>query len=530
MDGCVAPAKRPADEGGDDDIWVDEKRRRTVDSDEGDHENGGSSQIDTCGDSRTCATAPVHMLTDDALYHLFNGTCVGGKPMFPAECRWVPALVCRRWRAIVKSITSFDAQAMASRLRSRDHRTGPCGDNLHGVVRASGMAIMARHGLATESFGLWTAVGRAPDAGVDTASILVASGVPEREAEASNIAASVSDASSWKCLVERIGPNYHWENQCFCSDVTPNATAHCVLLSVAAASASDINALAHMAASRAHGCIKMAILYAIYHDRADAVRTLLAVWHSKVSQWDLFYQLTDDMWLTVGRHGSLSVADLFLDIEQARDTVVCLSKSDRKMYKGGRRGRVHDNGRNWITEAAHTNRFECLDLCDRRGVGYGRRCVTMAAAVFQGHIDFYLRVKGRASARGPVTDRALRAAVDCGVYWTMDMGPSALEWIVQQPDFYPDDNQPLYDLFKFARKSTPDEAILRATAVALGRWPHAYRDIYYGVDQAVWRRAFDRMTIAEFADALLSGVPAEWHDAVKSLFEFQHAFWGRIRL
>ncbi|AJF97487.1 hypothetical protein TW95_gp0753 [Pandoravirus inopinatum] len=47
----------------------------------------------------------IHALTDDALYHLFNGMCVAGAPIFPPECRWVPALVCRRWRAVVASIT-----------------------------------------------------------------------------------------------------------------------------------------------------------------------------------------------------------------------------------------------------------------------------------------------------------------------------------------------------------------------------------------------------------------------------------------
>jgi hypothetical protein len=87
--------------------------------------------------------APIDVLTDDILYHLFNGSCADGTPIFPPECRWVPALVCRRWHAVVGSITRADIQAASGGWRGALWDAPPSEKvHHHSAARASGMALM----------------------------------------------------------------------------------------------------------------------------------------------------------------------------------------------------------------------------------------------------------------------------------------------------------------------------------------------------------------------------------------------------
>lgn len=107
---------------------------------------------EACSRGSITNATPIDVLTDDILYHLFHGRRADGAPLFPPECRWVPAFVCRRWRAVIASITRADAQAVSSRLRDVLWDAPPQEKaHHHSLVRASGMALMVQRGLPTDA-------------------------------------------------------------------------------------------------------------------------------------------------------------------------------------------------------------------------------------------------------------------------------------------------------------------------------------------------------------------------------------------
>lgn len=303
-------------------------------------------------------TPPVDVLTDDILYHLFNGTCTDGTPVFPPECRWAPTLVCRRWRAVVASITRADAHAVSRRLRDALWDAPPPEKaHHHRVVRASGMALMVRHGLPTDDIGAWT-TGK-PDS-MDVAAILMASAVPERVHEAALMTEDNPKSKKWSRYIEGIhnvwGGSRHGRTKC-CGRLHRH-----VLIIAAAGSWEDVSASMSLAETYDNCCIQVAAWHAARHQRIDVVRALLAILSTRsADNMAIVGNVLEPMWLLVGRHGLFALGRLLLDIEGGRDPILCYSEEERKELEETRLGQVHD-GNNWLTEAAEWNRVDCFDF------------------------------------------------------------------------------------------------------------------------------------------------------------------------
>lgn len=478
----------------------------------------------------SCPTAPpIGVLTDDVLYHLFNGLCVDGTPISPPECRWVPALVCRRWRAVVASITRADAQAASSRLRDalwdnprpeRMHR--------HTVVRASGMASMVQHGLSTGSIGAWTAAKLDP---TDVAAVLMASAVPERVDEAALLANQAPKLEEkWSHHIQRLGlcsGRFGRFKECAHREYRPHPRH--MLVSAAAGSWRDLNALVGMVRSHESCCIATAALHAARRNRVDAVRALLAAIppDNNYDNMRLIGNVLDGMWLLVGRHGLLSVGEFLIDIEQGRDPVLCFTTDERQELGRIRKESDHDNGWNWLVEAAKHDRIECLDLCERHKLNGNVPSIAVGVAALRRYVDFYDRIKSWSAA-------SLLDAIDWCVHWhAVNMHPRALSWIVGRPEFDPfcDGSRSDYvlgDLFGYAPEQNIDDVeILRAAAVIVQRWPHAYerlqrpRSIYANRDGLsviqVWHEAIDRLA----ASCGLYNLPPEVRGDIEVLLAAQ---------
>jgi hypothetical protein len=307
-------------------------------------------------------STPIDVLTDDILYHLFNGRSADGIPVFPPECRWVPALVCHRWRNVIASITCADAEAVSSRLHDALW-DGPPPEKVHhhSVVRASGMALMVHHGLPTNDMGAWTA--HMPDT-MDAAAVLMASATPERVDEAAALAGRVQKLNSkWEhhnmCLTLPHGRNRGPER-------CPGMAVGCVIppdhmpIVVAAGTWHDLGALVDIARPHKTWCIGVAILHATRRSRVDAVRALLAL----ILYGDIgfIYDILLRMWLFVGRYCLLAVGDFLVDLEQGRDPIICFTADERRELWRMRDESVYDNGWNWLAEAAERNHIECPTL------------------------------------------------------------------------------------------------------------------------------------------------------------------------
>ncbi|AJF97567.1 hypothetical protein TW95_gp0833 [Pandoravirus inopinatum] len=342
----------------------------------------------------------------------------------------------------------------------------------HSLVRASGMALMVRHGLPTNAMGAWTTQG--PDL-MDVAAVLMASGVSERVDEAALVAAGAPESEKWcshiRRLGLRVGPHGPLEG---CTQWWGTSFFRNVLVAAAAGSWQDLAALAHVVGSHTPWCIGIAALHAARHDRADAVRALLAIVPSDDNGIMRFIGgALGSMWMLVGRHGLLSVADLLVDIEQGSDPIVRFTEDERLELASERQDSDKaDNGWNWLASAAKRNHTECLDLCERRGLDDKVPDIAVAAAALQRHVEFYDRVKAHTLS--------LASAVAWGIEWHLAMHPNALPWIVDQPEFdpfcnYPLSNHQLNELFVYARdRGASDSEILQAAAVITRRWPDVW--------------------------------------------------------
>ncbi|AGO84718.1 hypothetical protein psal_cds_735 [Pandoravirus salinus] len=461
---------------------------------------------DATRNGRSPAPAPIDILTDDILYHLFNGRRSNGMPIFPPECRWVPALVCRRWRDVIASITRVDAQAASSRLRDALW-DGPPSEKMHRhtIVRASGMALIVQHGLSTGFMGAWTAAKLDP---VDVAAVLMASAVPDRVAEATLLANQLPKlGDKWSDHLRRpglwSGPYGPFKK---CAHRGYGAHPRHMLVAAAAGSWRDVGALVDMARSHRSCCVATAALHAARRNRVDVVRALLAVIppDNNYGNMCLINNILHGMWLLVGRHGLLSVGEFLVGLERGWDSVLCFTTAERQELADVRGGSNHDNGWNWLAEAAKHNHTVCLDFCKRYGLNNDVPPIAVGAAALLRRVDFYNRIKSWTQA--PLLD-----AVDGCIHWQeADVHPHALSWIVSQPEFdlfcdYPRNNYCLGELFAYAcEKGVGDVEIIRAAAVIAQRWPDVYERlqglprIYVNRDGLnviqVWQAAMDRLT------------------------------------
>lgn len=426
---------------------------------------GIDTQAGQCFDS-----APVNILTDDILYHLFHGRCADDAPLFPPECRWVPALVCRRWRAVIASITRADAQAVSSRLRDVLWDAPPPEKTYHhSFVRASGIALMVQHGLATDAMGAWTA--QKPDA-MDKAVVLTASAVPERVAEGVALATSAPKSEKWLCYIDWLECDHYCRHT---SESARSSQAYHVLVAAAAGSRSDSDTLVkQLISARRVCCTRVAVMHAARHERIALVRTMLAAMPPHMLGGDLHTacQVSGRMWSLVGQCGLLSLAAFLADLEQDRDPLVRSTESDRH-YLAVERMKDPSDRYNWLTEAAERNRIDCADLCKRRGLDYGTQETAVAMAAFSNHVEFYNRIKACVPS--------LATAIGCGIYFRIPLRPCALVHIVEQPEFEPFPDPPhryiLDDLFDYASSDQQEVdavEILRAAAVVARRWPDVW--------------------------------------------------------
>jgi hypothetical protein len=410
--------------------------------------------------------APINVLTEDVLYYIFHGARTNGSPIFPSNCRWVPAFVCRRWRVVIESITHADVKAASGRLR--DALWDAPATNMvhhHSIVRASGMALMVRHGLSTTDINAWTI--RKPDE-MDILAILMASTAPERVNEAMSVVDTVFESKKWSHYMVSIGLIGRRRHE---SDCIGSPQTHHMLVAAAAGSWTDIGALLALIRTHEFCCIRTAILHAARHERVDVVRALLHNNMSLIEDTFIVNASANCMWMLVGRHGLLSVAAFLADLEQDRDPLVHLTEYDRDALGETRRCSTGSaTGWNWLAEAAERNDIGCLDFCDRRGLDYGGAEITIATAAFGARAEFYQRIKAHM--------RSFVKTLDCGIHWALPMGAGALVWIVEQPEFECFPDHPRYildDLFGHARSQHVGLIeIIWAAAIVARRWPDVW--------------------------------------------------------
>lgn len=498
---------------------------------------GAAIHGDAMRDGCCSVLAPIDTLTDDILYHLFNGTRVDGAAVFPPECRWAPALVCRRWRNVIVAITRADARAMSGRLRDALWDAPPPEKaHHHSIVRASGMALMVRHGLSSDSVGAWTAKELDP---ADVAAVLMASGMPKCVDEAVALANQAPMPKKWLSYVRWL--RFHPSHYGFLESCSAKGwEARHVLIAAAAGSWDDSRALADLMQSHKPCCIGTAALHAARHGRVGVVRALLAlIPPNDHGNLVLVGAVFDNMWQIVGKHGLLAVADFLVGLEQGRDLIIRLTEDERRELARVRNGYMSDNGWNWLSDAAEHNRIECLDFCARRGLDSQVPDVTVAMAALQGHAEFYDRVKTHTSS--------LINAISHAIDWHYTMQPRALAWVVERPEFDPFHDQPQFDplcdrpqgnyrldlLFNHARdQGASDVEILRAAAVVVRRWPdvwerqqsvpYNYHRHTYGSDASdVWLTA----TMGFAKARAWTGLPDAVRDEIEIFLVKQRAWY-----
>jgi len=431
------------------------------------------------------ASETISALTDDALYHLFNGADVDGAPIFPPQCRWAPALVYHRWRAIIESITYADIQHAHARLDNYV-RDGISSKGLHRVVSASGLALMARHGLA--SFGVWTAVGPSL---AEVAALLIALDHPVRVGEALAIAAHASKGDSWKELGDALNATLDVADgrSALPHTVASPKQARRTLLWVAARHCTT--AILYTVSNDCNGgCVFSAIEHAIRFDRPAAVATLLHVydaelpesresWYDWSQEGRRYDTNADNVWFAVSRWGALSVARMLLDIE----TCGLRPVGDDLKYALSRMGQYdRDWSGNWIdTGAARNDRPECLDFCHQHGLGY-YPYMALGHSVHCGSVAFCRRL---VDLNPPsVNPGLLIRAIDVAHYLGRGQyfHPHSAMWLMCLPELErPDDQLVFHQLLESALHSDDNGTDLcallqRATAI-VRRWPDAATDM-----------------------------------------------------
>lgn len=486
------------------------------------------------GTLRTMNAVTTDALSDDILYHVLNGSCESDKrPFVPPEYRWAAALVCSRWRGILCAITPTDLAQMHACLHDPLYEMA-CRVAIENIVSASSMVAMVQRRLSADWVSAWMPTDRYPTT-ADIMVMLVASGVPDIVSEALDVAkrASVSDKQDyWR----RLPPGACWKFSTLCNDTCcgmrkwSDPSACCILLGVMAIHWNDMGALRCVAESHGCMCIETAIACAACHDREDAVGALLpalALAKRPCNRHRANHDMglaAERLWALVGWHGSLSVANLLVDIEQQRETVTGLEKEERAEFAKVRRGSHGDRGWNWLVYAGLAGRSECLDLCRRRDIGYGCERSALAAAVSGGHIDFYDRLTayladtGRRYTVNEIVRECLGMMpnddIDC-------IEPGAIEWIVDQPDFEPDDERMLCDLFEYAAngRAYKSGGMLRAAATALRRWPSMCGKVVREVLGVVWHEYLDYGIDDDAITRFIAAAPPHLRQTIKQSLE-----------
>ncbi|AVK75641.1 hypothetical protein pneo_cds_34 [Pandoravirus neocaledonia] len=477
--------------------------------------------------------APIDILTDDILYHLFNGTCTDGAPVFPPECRWVPASVCRRWHDVIASITRADAQAMSSRLRDALWDAPPPERaHHHSLVRASGMALMVRRGLPTDAIGAWTVQNLDL---MDVVAVLTTSAVPERVKEAAVMGNDVANSKRWSQYIDSMRPfvsRYGRTESC-------RRLHRHVLVAAAAGSWQDTDALMGLAKAHDNCCIQVAAWHAARHERIDVVRALLAVLSARSrGNAAIIDNVIEPMWLLVGRHGLFALGRFLLDIEGGRDPVLCYSEEEREELEKIRLGHIHDDD-NWLSKAAKWNRVDCFDFAIEHNHWFYPKGLG-AAALFSGSIEFYKKVAAWDrvwtwnGVDATVPSFLLADVLKSGPMWGMAMRTRALPYIINHPEFDPfvgvEDHyivDIVFDVWDAERESV---AILQAAALVARRWPDVWERYrasppreprrYPPPAIQVWCEAADRVDASALAQ-LSTGIRAD----IQAFLRLQDQKW-----
>ena len=446
------------------------------------HENAlrAAASDDAC--SRT--TAAIDILTNDTLYHIFNGTCSDGALLFPPECRWAPALVCHRWRDVIEAITRADFLAACRGLCDRT-RNAVSAKGLHRMVTALGMALMASHGLAPASFGAWTAV---QPTVAETAAVLVASDQSDRLGEALDLASCASDEDGWSALgnmlnAALVGMDKRAPKAC--GTASPKRARRALLWIAARHCSGETVCVIGKDCSRK--CTFTAIEHAIRFDRAAAFAVLLKAYNSPsptkehetpytMSRWDTRYNTNvDGIWITVGKWGALSIAETLLEVERSNP----LGISDDLKYDLSRKAQYDmDWSGNWIDEGAAINdRPECLDFCHRHDLQY-EVMIALGYALRYGSVAFCQRLVGlhSLSAHSQTFCEALRFMFY--LYPGQPLHPRTLVWLVDLPGMERAGEYGIDRLWHDAQ-SFEDADIniwLQMAASVIRRWPDAFYD------------------------------------------------------
>jgi len=428
-----------------------------------------------------CAAA-IDILTNDTLYHIFNGACVCGTPLLPPECRWVPALVCRRWRSVIECITSADLRIACLGLAGRIRDT-VLSKGLYRVVTAYGMAMMARHGLAPASFGAWTL---AQPTVAETAAILVASDRSDRIDAALRLASRASDRGGWsklgdalKAALTDVGRRRHRP-----SGPTSPKRARRVLVWVAArhCTSETIRAVSNDCERK---CAITAVEHAIRFDRAAAFGALLEIYAvapsgerqtpcGLSSDGRVYNRDIDRVWLAIGRWGALSTAEMLLEIEKGN----CVAIDDDLKYALSQKSRYDGNwSGNWVDVGAATNdRPECLDFCHHHGLEY-EADVALGYAFHYGSVAFCQRF----IELYPLYLSTLKSAVELmdSIDDERPLHPRTASWLMGIPELQRTDPRSLKKLWHqvLSCEDADMSVLLRTAASIIQQWPSAFHDI-----------------------------------------------------
>ncbi|AJF97488.1 hypothetical protein TW95_gp0754 [Pandoravirus inopinatum] len=381
----------------------------------------------------------------------------------------------------------------------------------HSLVRASGVALMVRHGLPTDAIGAWTARDLDP---IDVATIIMASAVPERVHEATAMAKSASVSKKWLkylCSIHPPVPGYGDPARA----CTRGWLQGHVLAAAAAGSWPNTAALIDMLRTRGSCCIEIAILHLARHGRVGAVRALLAAPLEQCDSATIINNILDPMWSLVGCHGLFSLGRFLFDVEQGRDPVLSYNERDRDVLAKARQRRIYD-GPSWMAEAAKRNRLDCIEFCVE--CEHPIYPIELAAvALFSGSIEFYERIAACNDIATRITGRSLMAdALQFGIVYNIEMEASALLWVVAHPEFDPwydtEDRQVLDHLFVVRDRETKSVEIIEAASIVARRWPDVWAryDTLCPTNQSyfcppaidTWQDAIDRIDIACVLNAL----------------------------
>jgi hypothetical protein len=441
------------------------------------------------------------VLTDDVLYHIFNGTYgSGGVPILPPEWRWAVGMVCRRWRCVLLSATAADAALLHARFYSRSERTLPPRPIDH-TVCASSVARMLARGLDVGECARWFGAPRAPSAAA-MACVKIASGRRALVAEGLSAAdLSGQDANAWRavhfsmihgagghawCVHAAGGPMPHGRD----------AIGRCVALRVALAwigaiegrtDGVDLRALLSVTMRDLDwGCFVRAVGYAARQDRADAIAAALSVLlragNSLLRRADKFSESVRvafvELWYSAGAHGSLSVARLLLSIERGSCDSVRLADDreygsdsvSKSLLRHVRKRCCWPYVWNWIGAAAAGDRTECLDFCAINAVDYDPR-YALSQALRSGSVRFCEHLA--ALVGGDFAPLLGAAMHDCRYrYHGGVIAPAAAAWVVRRCDFEPSEPDMAMALFEsHLWDSMPLCDLLDVADAVIDRWP-----------------------------------------------------------